>query len=166
MKKILSVLLAALLALGCFGAIAFAEDDGEIGYTASYAVYVSPWNQGQIQIVPAEGYGSEVKRGDNYKFTIETYNGYEFDQTTCVKIYPAKTFAPDMVLTNLDAGYGVTITPDADGVYTIDAVEEDLVVAVFNLTEGSMPAIRTFLFDMFNFFLRLFQWFFGLKKDV
>ena len=166
MKKLLSVFLAALLLIGSMSVIAYAEDDEEIGYSASYTVSIASWNDGQVLVVPAEGYGYEVERGQPYKFTLEPYNGYAFDQTTVVRVLPAKTYAPDLVLTNLDAGYGETLTPDADGVYTIDAVNEDLVVAVYNITKGSLPGVRNFLFDMFQFFLRLFQWFFGLKKDA
>ena len=166
MKKIISVLLAALMLCGVFSAAAYAEDGEEIGYTAEYTVHIAAWNEGQIILHPVDGDSYEVENGQSFRFTIETYNGYAFDQTTCVKIYPAKSYAPDMVLTNLDAGYGEIITPDEEGVYTIDAVEEDLVVAVFNLQSGNLPEIKNFLYDLFHFFLRLFQWFFGLDKNA
>lgn len=164
MKKIISVLLAALLLCGVFAVAAFAED--EIGYTAVYTVGISEWNEGQVLLTPAEGYGAEVEKGASYKFTLEAYNGYKFDKTTVVKILPAKSYGPDIVLTNLDAGYGEIITPDEKGVYTIDNVEEDVVVAVYNLQNGNLPEIKDFLYDMFHFFLQLFQWFFGLSKNA
>ena len=164
MKKLLSVFLAALMLCGVFSAAVFAED--EIGYTPAYTVAVSGWNTGEFEIVPVEGYQDVVEAGADFKFTITTLNGFEFDQTTVVKVLPAKTYAPDLVLTNLDVGYGENLTPDENGVYTIDHVNEDLIIAAYNLESGSLPKVKNFVLDLLQFFLRLFQWFFGLNKDA
>ena len=162
MKKIISVLLALTLLSGAFAAVAFAEE--EIGYTADYTVTVSDWNVSQVDLIPAEGFGTDVERGGSYQFTLEPVGGYTFDQTTVVKVLPAKSYGPDIVLTNLDANYGKVLTPDENGVYTIDCVEEDLIVAVYNLQRTNHAVIKDFLLDMFNFFLEFFRWFFGLAK--
>lgn len=166
MKKIISVLLAALMLCGAFSAVSFAADDEEIGYTAAYTISIADWNDGEVELIPEEGYTADVQKGNDFRFRLETYNGYNFDKTTVVKVLPAKTYAPDLVLTNLDAGYGVNLTPDENGVYTIDSVDEDLVIVVYNLQKGNLPEVKNFLYDLFHFFLRLFQWFFGLDKNA
>ena len=164
MKKILSVFLAALMIFGVFSAVAFAEDD--IGYTAVYSVEVSDWNAGQIVITPVEGYDYYVEAGQEFKFTVTTINSYAFDQSTVIKVLPADTYAPDLIFDNLDVGYGEILTPDEDGVYTIDHVDENLIVAAFNLQQGSLPWVKDFVLDLLHFLLRVFQWFFGLSKDA
>ena len=106
-----------------------------------------------------------IEEGGQFRFKIETLNGYQFDQTTRIKVFPAKTYYADVINDTVDAEYGVVLTPDEEGFYTIDRVNEDLVVEAFNLDAGSFPWLKTFLMDMFNFFKRLAQWFFGLRKN-
>ena len=164
MKKLLSVFLAALMLCGVFSVAVWAEDDAS--YTPVYSVSVSGWNAGQIEITPAEGYGEYVEAGKDFKFTVTTVNGYAFDQTTVIKVLPARTYGPDFVLTNLDVGYDEVLTPDENGVYTVDRVAEDLIVVAYNLEHGSLPGVKDMVLNLLKFFLRLFQWFFGLKKDA
>ena len=41
-------------------------------------------------------------------------------------------------------------------------VTEDIVVGVYNVSDESISDVKDFLFNMFNFFVNLIKWFFGL----
>ena len=176
MKKLLSVCLALLLAFGLCAAALAAEGDG----AATGAYRVTPASDSDykltlIRMLPATGAEGEatfveapedmiyVEAGQPYYFKIETTKGYEFDQTTRVRVYPEKTYYADVLTDTVDPEYGEVLTPDENGVYTIDAVNEDLVVTAANLQSTNLAGIKDFLLNMFNFFKDLLRWFFSLR---
>ncbi len=168
MKKIICVLLSALLLCSFAAFAAAAAGDG---VTGAYTVTVAEDSAGKFKIVPivdgeevAEG-KVYVKEGDSFRFKIEYLSEFSPDQTTRFRAFPAKTYYPDVVQDSVDPQYGVLLEPDADGVYTLDSVTEDIVIEAYNLNGGSFPWLKDFLLDMFNFFKRLMQWFFGLRSN-
>ena len=169
MKKIIALLLAALC-LFCLTAPAFAAG-AEDGATGAYTVTVAENSYDKFKIVPVTDDGTQtdetiyVKEGESFRFRIEFLHAFDQDQTTRFKAYPAKRYYADVIRDSVDPEYGVVLKPDGDGVYTLDNVTEDIVIEAYNLDDGSFPWLKDFLFDMFNFFKRLFQWFFGLRSN-
>lgn len=156
MKKTVSVFLAVIIALSCMSVAAFANDGA---YTNSYFVVVAPACEEKLAITSLSG-TNYVIEGGTFKFTAEAVNGYVFDQTTVLKV--ANTdYAIDTVTGN-ESEYGYIIYPDADGIYTIENVTEDLYIYVANLDKATFADIKDFLMNMFNFFLNLMKWFFGI----
>lgn len=175
MKKALSLLLTALLVFGlCAAAFAASEN----GATAAYRVTAasdSDYKIELIRMIPATGADGEaafaeagedmpyVEAGQPYYFKVETVGGYAFDQTTQIRVYPASSYYADLMNDTVDPEYGTALTPDENGVYTIDAVNEDLVVAAVNLQQGSLSWVKDFILDLLNFFKNLTRWLFGLR---
>lgn len=157
MKKLLSVLLAVVCLFSCLSLVAFAADDD--AYTNSYFVSVAPDCQDKLAITSVSG-SNYVIEGGTFKFTAEAVNGHVFDQTTVLKV--ANTHYEADVVLGVDSEYGYIISPDADGVYTIENVTEDLYIYVANLEKASFADLKDFLLNMFNFFLNWMKWFFGI----
>ncbi len=157
MKKIFAVLLAVITVFSCFALMAGAEDGA---YTKSYSVTVAPDCQSKLAITSVSG-TNYVIEGGTFSFTAEAVNGYVFDQTTVLKV--ANTHYEADVVLGVESEYGYIIYPDADGVYTIENVSEDLYIYVANLEKASFADLKDFLLNMFNFFLNLMKWFFGLE---
>lgn len=157
MKKIISVLLAVLVALSCLSVIGFAAD--EDGFKEVVSVVAAPESAGKIAVTGTSG-TNYVNKGESFSFTVETVGDYVFDQTTVLKV--ANThYAADLVLKG-EREYGYIIEPDADGIYTIENVEEDLYIYACNLETESFAGLKDFLLNMMNFFLNLMKWFFGV----
>ncbi len=157
MKKLTSIVLAVIIALSCFSLVGFAAD--ESNFTEAFFVNVAPECQEKLAITSVSG-TNYVTKGETFQFTAEAVNDYVFDQTTVLKV--ANThYAADLVLKG-EIEYGYIIEPDANGVYTIENVEEDLYIYVCNLEEESFASLKDFLLNMFNFFLNLMKWFFGV----
>ncbi len=157
MKKALAVVLAVLTVLSCMGIAVFAAEDP---YTKSFCVNVAPDCQEKLAITSVSG-TNYVIEGGTFKFTAEAINGYAFDQTTVLKV--ANTHYEADVILGVESEYGYIIYPDADGVYTIEGVSEDLYIYVANLDKESFAGLKDFFMNMFNFFLNLMNWFFGLN---
>ncbi len=157
MKKILAIILAVITAFSCLGLAAFAADDN---YTNSYFVAVAPDCQDRLAITSLSG-SSYVIEGGTFQFTAEAVNGYMFDQTTVLKV--ANTHYEADVILGVESEYGYIIYPDADGVYTIENIEEDLYIYAANLEKAQMADLKDFLMNIFYFFLNLMKWFFGIN---
>lgn len=157
MKKILAIVLSVITLFSCLGIAVFAADDS---YTKSYFVSVAPDCEEKLAITSLSG-SNYVIEGGTYKFTAEAINGHVFDQTTVLKV--ANTHYEVDVILGVDSEYGYIIEPDAEGVYTIENIQEDLYIYVANLEKASFADLKDFLMNMFNFFLNLMKWFFGLN---
>lgn len=156
MKKILAIVLAVITVFSCVSLVASAADDA---YTNSYFVEVAPDCASKLAITSLSG-TNYVVEGGTFQFTAEAVNGYVFDQTTVLKV--ANThYSADVVL-GVENEYGYIIYPDADGVYTVENVEEDLYIYAANLEKASFADIKDFLLNMLNFFMNAIKWFFGL----
>ncbi len=157
MKKILAVVLAVITVFSCFAIVSFAADDS---YTNSYFVAVAPECEEKLAIHSLSG-TSYVIEGGTFQFTAEAVNGHVFDQTTVLKV--ANTHYEADVVLGVESEYGYIIYPDADGVYTIENVEEDLYIYAANLEKASFAGLKDFLMNMFYFFLNAMKWFFGIR---
>lgn len=157
MKKILAIVLAVITVFSCFSFAVFAADDV---YTKSYFVSVAPDCQDRLALTSVSG-TNYVIEGGTFKFTVEAVNGYVFDQTTVLKV--ANTHYEVDVILGVESEYGYIIEPDANGVYTIENVSEDLYIYVANLEKASFADLKDFLMNMFYFFVDVIKWFFGLK---
>ena len=158
MKKVLALVLAMVSVLSCFAFVAAAADGD--AYTESYFVAVAPDCSNKLAIISLTD-TNYVVEGGTFKFTVEAINGYVFDQTTVLKV--ANThYSADVVL-GVESEYGYIIYPDADGVYTIENVSEDLYIYAANLEKASFADLKDFLMNMFYFFLNTMKWFFGIK---
>lgn len=156
MKKALAIILAVITAFSCMVLVAFAADDS---YTDSYFVSVAPECQTKLAITSLSG-SHYVTPGETFKFKAEAVNGYQFDQTTVLKV--ANTHYEADVVLGVESEYGYIVYPDAEGVYTIENVEEDLYIYAANLEKKSFAGLKDFLMNMFYFFLNAMKWFFGV----
>lgn len=156
MKKLISVVLAVIIAFSCLSVAALAADEG---FTKSYIVTVAPDCAQKLAITSLTD-TNYVIEGGSFRFTVEAINGYVFDQTTVIKV--ANTHYEADVVLGVDSEYGYVLNPDKNGVYTIDAVNEDLYIYVANLEQSSFADLKDFLLNMFQFFRDLMKWFFGV----
>lgn len=156
MKKLISVVLAVIIAFSCLSVAALAADKG---FTKSYFVNVAPDCAEKIEITSLSG-TNYVIEGGSFQFTVAAINSYVFDQTTVIKV--ANTHYEADVVLGVESEYGYTLTPDKNGVYTIEEVNEDLYIYVANLEQSSFAGLKDFLLNMFNFFRDLMKWFFGV----
>lgn len=157
MKKLISVVLAVIIALSCCSLMAFAAEGDN--FTNSYFVAVAPACEEKLAITSVTG-TNYVIEGGTFQFTAEAINGHVFDQTTVLKV--ANTHYEADVVLGVESEYGYIIEPDAEGVYTIENVQEDLYIYVANLEKASFADLKDFLMNMMNFFLNLMKWFFGV----
>lgn len=157
MKKVLAIVLAVITVFSCFALAVSASDEV---FTKSYFVSVAPDCQSKLAITSVSG-TNYVAEGESFKFTAEAVNGHVFDQTTVLKV--ANTHYEADVVMGVESEYGYIIEPDANGVYTIDEVKEDLYIYVCNLEKASFADLKDFLLNMFNFFVNAIKWFFGIK---
>lgn len=155
MKKTIAVLFALVLAFSALSLTAAAAD----GYTKVYSVSVAPKCESMITITPT-GSVPYAKEGEAFSFTVSTVGDYTFDQTTVIKVVPV-SYATDIIKGEGDAAY--IVYPDANGVYTISSVTEDMYVYASNLQTGSLASVKDFLFNFFYFIINYIKWFFGLR---
>lgn len=139
MKKIISVFLATILA---FSALAmFASADSEY---QTYHIAFDIADEKNIKVVPVEGSKDYVLAGEDYKFTIETSEGY------------SDTF----IIVQLDMA---NIEPDIHGVYTISDIHSDHTVKVFFSLEDE----QSNLFASLIVFVRgIFQMFIDMINSL
>lgn len=157
MKKLTALILAMILAFSCFALVGSAADDKN--FTEVYTVGVAPDCQDKLAITSLSGM-NYVLPGESFSFTVEAIDGYAFDQTTVIKV--ANTHVEVDVITGADSEYGYIVEPDENGVYTVEAVNEDLYIYVCNLEQASFADLKDFLLNFFNFFVDLIKWFFGV----
>ncbi|MBQ6898497.1 MAG: hypothetical protein IJN70_05890 [Clostridia bacterium] len=157
MKKLISVILAVIIAFSCCSLMVFAAEDDS--FTNSYFVAVAPACEEKLAITSVSG-TNYVIEGGTFQFTAEAVNGHAFDQTTVLKV--ANTHYEADVVLGVESEYGYIIEPDKDGVYTIENVQEDLYIYVANLEKESLATLKDFLFNMMKFFRDLMKWFFGV----
>ena len=112
MKKVISVLLAVILAFSALAVAVSAEGDFQT-YYISYEV-----NEENITIAPIEGYSRYILPGGDFKFTVTA----------------TEDRSDTFVIVQVD---NVTIEPDVHGIYTISDINSDHTVkAFFSLDEG------------------------------
>ncbi len=157
MKKLISVVLAVIIALSCCSLMVFAAEGDS--FTNSYFVSVAPACEEKLAITSVSG-SNYVVEGGTFQFTAEAVNGHVFDQTTVLKV--ANTHYEADVVLGVESEYGYIVEPDAEGVYTIENVQEDLYIYVANLEKTSFSSLKDFLLNMFQFFRDLMKWFFGV----
>ena len=147
MKKIISVLLAMILAFSALAVCASADSEYQT-YHISFEISneTSLTGETNLKIVPLEGYNTYVLAGEDFKFVIETSEDF------------SNTFT--IVHSN-----GIKIEPDIHGVYTISDIHEDQAVRVsFSIeeTQSNMFAslivlVRGLLETILNAFRQLFN---------
>lgn len=134
MKKILSVVLAVVLA---FSALAVSVAAG-----SEYQTYYMNIAEGEnLTIIPANGYDCYVYPGDDFKFYVEVADGYS-DQFVLVEV--------DMVI----------IEPDVNGIYTIEDVQKDMDISARLSMEQQQASMFSSLIilvhDLLEWFKNLF----------
>lgn len=107
MKKIISVMLAMLLAFSSLAVLAAAEGGDYQTHYISYDI-----TEDTLHIVPVDGYSQYVVPGEDFKFTVEVDEGY----------------SDAFVIVQIDT---VELNPDVHGVYTIEEVTEDMTIRAF-----------------------------------
>lgn len=141
MKKIVSVILAVVLAFSAL-AISVAAEGGEY-----QTYYVNLDAADFIQIVPAQGYDQYVNPGDDFKFYIEVSPNY------------SDTF----VIVEINS---IVTEPDVHGVYTISDVQADCEVrAYFALEEGQsnlFSSLIVFVHQILEWFMNIFNSIFSI----
>ncbi len=163
MKKLISILLAVMVVFSCLGAVCYAAEEDDVvtdgSFEELFIVDVAPESKSKITVIGVDG-TNYVKKGESFRFKIEVVDDYVFDQTTVLKV--ANThYAADLVIKG-EAPDSYIVEPDANGVYTVENVEEDLYIYACNLETASFADLKDFLLNMFNFFLNLMKWFFGV----
>lgn len=141
MKKIVSVLLAVVLAFSAL-AISVAAEGGE------YQTYYVNFDAADfIQIVPTKGYDQYVTPGDDFKFYIEVSQNY------------SDTF----VIVEINS---IVTEPDSHGIYTISDVQSDCEVrAYFALEEEQsnlFASLIVFVHQILEWFVNIFNSIFSM----
>lgn len=154
MKKLISIILCAVFMLS-FAAFTAGAEEAPVVCTvvAAESTYV---------LVPVNGV-SYVNCGEPFSFTIAPTGDNSFNTTTRVKVYDADRY-PDLLAGQENHEYNDYLYPDANGVYTIPSVNEDLVVQVYNYYSSGNSSIVDFVYGLLNFFVTWMKWFFGLGK--
>jgi hypothetical protein len=139
MKKIISVFLAMLLAFSALSVAASALGGEYQTYYINYELA-----DDTIKIVPVEGYNQYVLPGEDFKFTVETTEGY----------------SDVFVIVQLDT---VEIEPDVHGVYTIENVSSDHTIKAFLSIEEN----QSNLFASLIVFVRnIMEWFANIIESL
>ena len=138
MKKIISVALAIILAFSALAVSVAALDSEYQTYHISFDIA----DEKNIKVVPVEGYNEYVLAGGEYKFVVETTEGY------------SDTF----IIVQVDLA---DIEPDAHGVYTISDIHADHTVKVFFSLEDEQSnmfaSIIVFVRNLFQMFVDMFS---------
>ena len=155
MKKIISVVLAVLTVLSCLSVIGYAKTD----IVVPCCVNVSDDCKDIIVVESLSG-ENYVIPGESYKFTVSAINGYVLGKTTVIKV--ANVNLPVDVIMGKETEFAYIITPDRDGVYTIENVQEDLYVYAANIQTETLSTVMDFVYGILKFFKDILQWFFGV----
>lgn len=132
MKKLVSVLLAVVLAFSAFAV--------SVAAASEYQTYhINDITEDEnITIVPANGYSWYVTPGEDFKFYIELAEGY------------SDTF----VLVEVDM---VVVEPDVHGVYTIPEVNSDMEIRAYLSVENNQSSLFASLIVLVHEILEWFQ---------
>ena len=137
MKKIISVVLAVVLA---FSALAVS-----VAAKSEYQTYYMNIADGEnLTIIPANGYDRYVYPGDDFKFYVEVDEGYS-DQFVLVEV--------DMVI----------IEPDVNGIYTIEDVQKDMDISARLSMEQQQASMFSSLIILVH---NLMEWFMNLFESL
>ena len=139
MKKVISVVLSVLLAFSVLTVAAYAAGGEYQTYYISYDV-ADP----TIKIVPLEGYDQYVLPGGDFKFTVETEEGY----------------SDVFIIVQLDKA---EIEPDVHGVYTIENIEKDHTVKAFLSIEENQSSLFA---SLIVFVRNIAQWFADIINSI
>lgn len=135
MKKVISILLAAILA---FSALAVSVAAGE--YQTYYMNYEI--RDKKIHIVPLEGYSQYVLPGEDFKFVVAVDEGY------------SDTF----IIVEIDA---VVVEPDVHGVYTISDIAADKTITAYlsvqNNQSNLFSSLIVFVHSILAWFKNIFE---------
>lgn len=192
MKKTLAVVISAVMILMCLVPAAFASDSYKNAYSVTvveksadkiniFQITDSFKEGGLAAPVKDTVNGNNVIEGAEFNFLIECKGSFQFDGTVVVKAFPS-TYYLDMIksVDETDESEGLVLEPYAykykdnpadekeevktADIYTIPAVNEDMVIVVYNMTKKGTASVKDFLLNMFNFFLNWIKWFFLGEK--
>ncbi len=135
MKKFVSVLLTVILAFSTLAVCVSAEIGDYQTYYMEYDI-----KDTKLHIVPVDGYSQYVLPGGEFKFTIETDEGYT-DTFTIVEV--------DMV----------AIEPDIHDVYTISDINSDMTITVYVTTDESSSNLFSSLIVLVH---NILEWFINI----
>lgn len=168
MKKVLAVILAAVICLMCAAPAALAAD----GYTKAHSVTVLKEQQKMFKVVPVDSDTNYVTDGGVFRFKIEMIGSYAENDATCYRAFAADTYYVDIINANEDNMADFTVDgkdrliPDENGVYTVGSAQKgitcDIVIVSYNLVNKGGSSIINFLTQLGQFFTNLINWFFGL----
>ena len=135
MKKIVSVLLAVVLAFSALAISAAAAGE--------YQTYYMNFTEGDnLTIVPANGYDRYVNPGEDFKFYIQVDEGYD-DEFVIVEV--------DMVV----------IEPDIHGIYTVSEIDDDVEIEARLSMEQEQASLFSSLImlvhDLMEWFKNIFE---------
>lgn len=133
MKKVISVFLAAIMAFSVLVISAGAAGGEFQTYYMAYDIKDS-----KISIVPVEGYSQYVLPGEDFKFYIETAEGY------------SDTF----VIVEVDAA---AVEPDVHGVYTISDIGADKTITAYLSVKNDQSNLFSSLIVFVHNILAWFQ---------
>lgn len=169
MKKVLAVILAAVMCVMCAVPAVLAADGS---YTKAHSVTTLAEQSKMFTIVPVDADSNYVADGGTFKFKIEPTGGYEENDTTCYRAFAADSYYVDIINGNEDNIAEFTfdgrdhLIPDENGVYTIGTaqkgIDRDIVIVAYNLVNNGGSSIINFLTRLGQFFADLINWFFGL----
>lgn len=169
MKKVLAVILAAVMCVMCAVPAVLAADGS---YTKAHSVTTLAEQSKMFTIVPVDADSNYVADGGTFKFKIEPTGGYEENDTTCYRAFAADSYYVDIINGNEDNIAKFTfdgrdhLIPDENGVYTIGTaqkgIDRDIVIVAYNLVNNGGSSIINFLTRLGQFFADLINWFFGL----
>ena len=175
MKKVLCILLCALIAFSGLGLYAAAEDglvdvfyveldDDAVGYVLiplnADGQYNSTYKTDDDDIANGSFY---VPDGGTIRFVVEYTGSYAPNFMTTVRYIASNRFKGamngDPALAENEAQL---LTPDANGVYTISNITEDICVTVYNVKESGLSSIIDFVKQLIAFLADVLMKFFGI----
>ena len=143
MKKVISVLLAMILAFSALAVCVSAVDSEYQTYHITFDIA----DEENIKVVPVKGYNEYVLAGEEFKFVIETSEDY------------SDTF----IIVQVDLA---DIEPDAHGVYTISDIHADHTVKIFFSLEeeqsNMFASLIVFVRSLFQMFIDMFTSLFSI----
>lgn len=134
MKKVISLLLAAIFAFSVLAVSAAAAGTGG-DYQTCYMHY--DIRNDNLLIVPCEGYSQYVLPGEDFKFTVEAKEG----------------FSTAFAIVEVD---GVTLKPDIHDKYIISNIDSDKTIVVYVAVQSGQSNIFSSLIVLVH---NVLEWF-------
>lgn len=179
MKKFLCVFLSVIMAFGLLAATAGAAesivpvhyvclDDDAVGYILiplnEEGKYNSTYTDEDDDIENGLFY---IPDGGTIRFVVEYEEGYSENFMSTVKYISTNryqgSFNGDPALAEREAK---TLTPDANGVYTIANITEAITVTVYNTQTNTLSSMIDFIKELIAFLTDLLMKFFGVDFDL